>query len=78
MVDLAKDLGKGAFFPHLIIKLRKRAGVPIERMDETMNPSRKLLGDDLFKKFFLLHPKQKEERRKRGFQEDDDQYSRVV
>ncbi|MFQ6634376.1 hypothetical protein Gotur_011252 [Gossypium turneri] len=30
MVDYARNIGKGIFFPHLIIELCKRAGVPIE------------------------------------------------
>ncbi|MFQ6640860.1 hypothetical protein Gotur_015704, partial [Gossypium turneri] len=49
MVDCTRNLGKGIFFPHLITKLCKRAGVPIERMYKTMNPPRKLLNDELFK-----------------------------
>ncbi|MBA0809235.1 hypothetical protein Gohar_024906 [Gossypium harknessii] len=61
MVDCTRNLGKGIFFPHLITKLCKRAGVPIERMYKTMNPPRKLLNDELFK-----------QRRKKGFQEDED------
>ncbi|MBA0874172.1 hypothetical protein Goshw_012910 [Gossypium schwendimanii] len=72
MVDCARNLEKGIFFPHLITKLCKRAGVPIDRMDKTMNPPRKLLGDDLFKQSVLLQTKQKEERRKGGFLEDKD------
>ncbi|MBA0701798.1 hypothetical protein Goari_022574 [Gossypium aridum] len=63
LVDCARNLGKGIFFPHLISKLCKRVGVPIERMDKTMNPPRKLLDNDLFKQFVLLQTKQKEERR---------------
>ncbi|KAH1055812.1 hypothetical protein J1N35_033877 [Gossypium stocksii] len=72
MVDSARNLGKGIFFPNVITELRKRARVPIERMDKTMNPSRKLLGDDLFQQFVLLLTKHKEEKRTRGFQEDKD------
>ncbi|MFQ6649811.1 hypothetical protein Gotur_022093, partial [Gossypium turneri] len=70
MVDCVRNLEKGIFFPYLINKLCKKAGVPIERMDKTMNPPRKLLDDDLFKQYVLLQTKQKEERRKRGFQVD--------
>ncbi|MBA0866216.1 hypothetical protein Goshw_018962, partial [Gossypium schwendimanii] len=40
MVNCAKKLGKGVFFPHLVTGLCKRAGVPIEQMDKTMNPLR--------------------------------------
>ncbi|MBA0748102.1 hypothetical protein Gogos_004954 [Gossypium gossypioides] len=54
MIDIAKNLGKGIFFSNLITELYKRAGVPIERMDKTMNPPRKLLGDYLLKQFVLL------------------------
>jgi len=43
MVDCARNLEKGIFFPHLITELCKRAEVPIERMDKTKNPPRKLL-----------------------------------
>ncbi|MBA0701751.1 hypothetical protein Goari_005525 [Gossypium aridum] len=57
MVECARNLGKGIFFPHLVTKLCKRAGVLIERMDKTMNPSRKLLGDDKFKQYVLLQTK---------------------
>ncbi|MFQ6662156.1 hypothetical protein Gotur_030060 [Gossypium turneri] len=41
-------------------------------MDKTMNPPRKLHGNDIFKQFVLLQTKQKEERKKRGLQEDDE------
>ncbi|MBA0694603.1 hypothetical protein Goari_004883 [Gossypium aridum] len=54
MVDSVRNLGKGIFSPNIIIELCKRVGVPIERMDKTMNPRRKLLGHDLFKQFVLL------------------------
>ncbi|MBA0868945.1 hypothetical protein Goshw_020879 [Gossypium schwendimanii] len=54
MVESMRNLGKGIFFPNIITELCKRVGVPIERMDKTMNPPRKLLGDDLFKQFVLL------------------------
>ncbi|MBA0788774.1 hypothetical protein Gotri_025083 [Gossypium trilobum] len=46
--------------------------LPIEQAYKTMNRPRKLLGDDVFKQFILLQTKRKEERRKRGFQEDDE------
>ncbi|MFQ6622030.1 hypothetical protein Gotur_002604 [Gossypium turneri] len=59
MVDCVRNSGKIIFFPHLITELCKRAGVPIERMDKTINTPRKLLGDDLFKQFVLLQTKQK-------------------
>ncbi|MBA0667567.1 hypothetical protein Goklo_000634 [Gossypium klotzschianum] len=49
MADYARDLGKGIFFPHLITELCKRVEIPIEQMDKTMNPPRKLLGNDIFK-----------------------------
>ncbi|MBA0849503.1 hypothetical protein Goshw_016719 [Gossypium schwendimanii] len=52
-IDCARNLGKGIFFPHLITKLCKKVGVPIERIDKTMNPPRKLLDDDLFKNLFF-------------------------
>ncbi|MBA0683514.1 hypothetical protein Goari_025169 [Gossypium aridum] len=48
MVECTRNLGKRIFFPHLIIELCKRQGVPTEWMDKTMNPSRKLLGVDVF------------------------------
>ncbi|MBA0650002.1 hypothetical protein Goklo_017495 [Gossypium klotzschianum] len=72
MVECTRDLRKGIFFPHLIIELCKREGVPTEWMDKTMNLSRKLLRDDVFKLFILLQTKQKEEMRIRRFQEDDE------
>ncbi|KAK5811923.1 hypothetical protein PVK06_027310 [Gossypium arboreum] len=72
MVECMRNFGKGIFFPHLIMKTCKRAEVPIDRMDKTMNSPRKLLGDDLFKQFVLPQTKQKVERRKRRFQEDED------
>ncbi|MBA0839007.1 hypothetical protein Goarm_004782 [Gossypium armourianum] len=39
MVKCARNLRRGMFFPHLIIGLCRKAGVPIERMDKIMNPS---------------------------------------
>ncbi|MFQ6626686.1 hypothetical protein Gotur_005727 [Gossypium turneri] len=46
--------------------------VPIEQLDRTMNPPKKLLGDDVFKQFILLQKKQMEKMRNRGFQEYDE------
>ncbi|KAK5825395.1 hypothetical protein PVK06_020225 [Gossypium arboreum] len=57
MVDCIKNLGNAIFFPRLIIELCKRARVPIEQMDKTMNPPRKLFDDDIFKQFILLQMK---------------------
>ncbi|MFQ6625978.1 hypothetical protein Gotur_005597 [Gossypium turneri] len=58
---------KGTFFLHPITESCKRAGVPIEQLDKEMNPSKKLLGDDVYKKYIIPQRKQKEQRRKRGF-----------
>ncbi|MBA0630604.1 hypothetical protein Godav_002682 [Gossypium davidsonii] len=53
------------------ILLCKRAEVPMERLDKEMNPPKKLLGVDVYK-YVILQRKQKEERRKRGLQEEDE------
>ncbi|MBA0756570.1 hypothetical protein Gogos_021884 [Gossypium gossypioides] len=65
-------LKKGTFFPHLIIELCKRGVVPMEQLDKEMNPLKKLLGDYVYKHYIILQRKQKDERRKRGLQEEDE------
>ncbi|MBA0777653.1 hypothetical protein Gotri_005648 [Gossypium trilobum] len=48
------DEAEGTFFPHLIMELCKRVGATMEWMDKEINPLKKLLGDDVYKKFVIL------------------------
>ncbi|XP_040955939.1 uncharacterized protein [Gossypium hirsutum] len=53
------------------LELCKKVGVPMEQMDKTVNPPKKMLQDDVYKQFDILQ-KTQEERKRRGLQEDDE------
>ncbi|MBA0781903.1 hypothetical protein Gotri_002784 [Gossypium trilobum] len=46
------------FFPHLVTTLYKRACVPMEKFEQSMKPSRSIIGDTLYTQYMELRQKQ--------------------
>ncbi|MBA0824888.1 hypothetical protein Goarm_021525 [Gossypium armourianum] len=52
------SLKVGVFFPHLMTKLCREAGVPITSIEQSLKPSKSIISDILFQQYIELRAKQ--------------------